>query len=89
MKHLRLDFTVIKRVANFENLPVMQDPANAKDVAFRIGVSNMYKPTIVEALAAFTDISTNASKFRGGKKVDRAEQGVEAAAGKLPGPDCL
>jgi ubiquitin-conjugating enzyme E2 Q len=36
---------------------VITEPAKSLDITFRIGVSNKYKPTIVEAIAAFTDVT--------------------------------
>ncbi len=36
---------------------IINEPAKSCDVEFRIGVSNRYKPTISEAIAAFTDIT--------------------------------
>jgi ubiquitin-conjugating enzyme E2 Q len=44
---------------------IINEPAKYHDVAFRIGVSNKYKPTIVEALAAFTDVSKNSGQSAG------------------------
>jgi ubiquitin-conjugating enzyme E2 Q len=40
---------------------VISEPAKALDISFRIGVSNKYKPTLVEALAAFTEMTKNGS----------------------------
>jgi len=41
---------------------VISEPAKSLDITFRIGVSNRYKPTLVEALAAFTDIIKDGGK---------------------------
>jgi ubiquitin-conjugating enzyme E2 Q len=41
---------------------VISEPAKSHDIAFRIGVSNRYKPTVTEALAAFTDATKNMDK---------------------------
>ena len=41
---------------------VISEPAKSLDIAFRIGVGNRYKPTINEALAAFSDINKGGSK---------------------------
>jgi ubiquitin-conjugating enzyme E2 Q len=41
---------------------VISEPAKSHDIAFRIGVSNRYKPTVTEALAAFTDVTKNMDK---------------------------
>jgi ubiquitin-conjugating enzyme E2 Q len=49
---------------------VIAEPAKSLDIAFRIGVSNRYKPTLSEALAAFTDIKKDESHS---KKGDRAK----------------
>lgn len=62
---------------------IIAEPAKSHDVAFRIGVSNKYKPTIIEALAAFTDITKNASKTENDQKLEGTEQGNENDAGKL------
>ncbi|KUJ15334.1 uncharacterized protein LY89DRAFT_783500 [Mollisia scopiformis] len=39
---------------------VILEAAKNLDISFRIGVSKQYKPSLVEALAAFTDITRNA-----------------------------
>jgi hypothetical protein len=36
---------------------VISEPAKSHDIAFRIGVSTKYKPTVTAALAAFTDVT--------------------------------
>jgi ubiquitin-conjugating enzyme E2 Q len=41
---------------------VISGPAKSLDIAFRIGVCNRYKPTINEALAAFSDINKSSGK---------------------------
>lgn len=40
---------------------VIAEPAQSLDITFRIGVSNRYKPTLTEALAAFTEVTQSAS----------------------------
>lgn len=39
---------------------VLSEAAKNLDISFRVGVSRHYKPSLVEALAAFTDITKNA-----------------------------
>jgi len=39
---------------------VIEDAVGSLDISFRIGISNKYKPTITEALAAFTEIVKDA-----------------------------
>lgn len=41
---------------------VIAEPAKSLDISFRIGVSNRYKPTLPEALAAFTEITKDGGK---------------------------
>lgn len=41
---------------------IITQPAKSNDVQFRIGVSKKYKPTVLEALAAFTEIKKTAHK---------------------------
>ena len=41
---------------------VIEEPAKSHEISFRVGISNRYKPTVVEALAAFTDVTKNMSK---------------------------
>jgi ubiquitin-conjugating enzyme E2 Q len=41
---------------------VISEPAKSHDIAFRVGICNRYKPTILEALAAFTDVTKNMGK---------------------------
>ena len=67
-----------------KNLTAIQEPARSNDIAFRIGVSNKYKPTITEALASFADISKNASKTANDEKLEVSDHGDENTAGKLP-----
>lgn len=58
---------------------VMNEPAKSVDVEFRVGVSNKYKPTIVEALAAFTDVTRENSKPHQSGSDDTAQDGVETS----------
>jgi ubiquitin-conjugating enzyme E2 Q len=60
---------------------IISEPAKSHDIAFRIGVSNKYKPTIIEALAAFTDITKNANKTANDQKLEGTEQSGENTAG--------
>jgi ubiquitin-conjugating enzyme E2 Q len=46
----------------FEN--VMHEPVQSMNVEFRIGVCDKYKPTLVEALATFTDVSKRNHKSK-------------------------
>jgi ubiquitin-conjugating enzyme E2 Q len=57
---------------------IIADPAKSHDVAFRIGVSNKYKPTNAEALAAFTDISKNANKTANDEKLEGSQKAAVA-----------
>lgn len=41
---------------------VIEDAVGSLDVSFRIGISNKYKPTIQEALAAFTEITKDTKR---------------------------
>lgn len=43
---------------------IISEPAKSHDVVFRIGTSKKYKPTITEALAAFTETSKDNSKSK-------------------------
>lgn len=71
-------------IANLCCSIVISEHPKSHNVAFRIGVSNKYKPTIIEALAAFTEITKSDSKTANGEKLDGAEQSGDSAAGKLP-----
>lgn len=54
---------LIRYSAGYKTLDdVITLPAKNLDVAYRIGVSNRYKPTLLEALAAFTDITKEAGQ---------------------------
>lgn len=56
---------------------VISEGAKSLDISFRVGVSKQYKPTLVEALAAFTDItkdvgssSSNSASVNGNSQVN-------------------
>ena len=55
---------------------IIADPAKSHDVAFRIGVSNKYKPTVHEAQAAFADVTKNANKTANDEKLEGSQQTV-------------
>jgi len=59
----------------FEN--VINEPAKSADVDFRVGVCNKYKPTIVEALAAFTDVTREGHKAGQPTGGNAAQDGVD------------
>ena len=41
---------------------VINDPAKSHEIAFRVGVSDRYKPSVTAALVAFTDVSKNVNQ---------------------------
>jgi ubiquitin-conjugating enzyme E2 Q len=53
---------------------VINEPAKSHDIAFRVGVSNRYKPTATAALAAFTDVAKNLSKDDSEEKQEGHDQ---------------
>jgi ubiquitin-conjugating enzyme E2 Q len=53
---------------------VITEPAKSHDIAFRVGVSNRYKPTATAALAAFTDVTKNMGNDDGEEKKDVNDQ---------------
>ncbi|CZR58141.1 related to ubiquitin conjugating enzyme [Phialocephala subalpina] len=63
---------------NFES--VILEAAKNLDISFRVGISNQYKPTLVEALAAFTDITKDAGKLAS-KDAETHESASKTAAG--------
>jgi ubiquitin-conjugating enzyme E2 Q len=60
---------------------IMEAPAKALDIEFRVGVSNKYKPSLVAALAAFTDSINDHSKSSDNSTTNAAQETVEDKAG--------
>jgi len=58
---------------------VVEDGASSLDITFRVGISNKYKPTLVEALAAFSDSNLGKSIKR--PDVPQAEPVQKPTAG--------
>lgn len=58
---------------------VMNEPAKSVDVEFRVGVCNKYKPTIVEALAAFTDVTRETKNLQQSRSGDAIQDGAEVS----------
>ncbi|KAE8445158.1 hypothetical protein EG329_013654 [Mollisiaceae sp. DMI_Dod_QoI] len=49
---------IIRYMSGYKSFDsVISEAAKNLDISFRVGISNRYKPTLVEALAAFTDIT--------------------------------
>lgn len=59
---------------------IIEDGATSLDITFRIGVSNKYKPTIVEALAAFSETNKETKKSYNGEATDPAQE-IKPVAG--------
>ncbi|KAH6672966.1 hypothetical protein B0J14DRAFT_654691 [Halenospora varia] len=60
---------------------IMEQAAKACGVTFRIGISNKYKPTLVEALAAFTEVKKGENKQNDPTQSQSATQQEKPVAG--------
>ncbi len=63
---------------------VISEPPNTHEVEYRVGISNRYKPTLAEGIAAFTDIlkdDNNSPSEHGSGTVGKSSENTEESAG--------
>lgn len=53
---------------------IIEEGANSLDITFRVGISNRYKPTVVEALAAFSETKMGAKSAQNGNAPEPTQE---------------
>jgi ubiquitin-conjugating enzyme E2 Q len=60
---------------------IISESAKSLDISFRVGVSKQYKPTLVEALAAFTDITKDGGSSKSNSANGNGDSQAKSSAG--------